>query len=458
MKQTSDLTKGRLPSQILIFSLPLIASNLLQVLFHMSDLAVVGQFSHAGAMALGQVGSTATVINLLTGFLIGVGGGVNVLAAKFFGAKDPNALRRTVHTSAILSAAIGLICLLIGTLLARPLLTLMGTHGDLLDGAVLYLQIYSLGMPALAIFNFGNGVLSAIGDTRRPLYYMSAAGILNILLNLFFVIACDMSVEGVALASIISQYISAALILLRLFRTKDVYGLHFGDLKIDRTMSRLMLGMSVPSGMQNALFHLANLFIQAAVNSIGDPVIISGNSAAGNADALVFDVIAAFYTACSSFIGQNYGAGRRERILKSYFISLAYAFLMAALMSTGFILGGRGFLSLFTSDAAVIDAGMTRLIIMSLSFPFSAFMDCTIAASRGLGKTAIPAMIVMLGSGVFRVLWLVTVFLYFRTIESIYLLYIFSWTVTSVAEILYFKHIYKQMLREPMLPAENQTI
>ncbi len=457
MTQTTDLTQGKLSRQILVFSLPLIASNLLQVLFHMSDLAVVGQFSHAGAMALGQVGSTATIINLLTGFLIGVGGGVNVLVAKFFGARDPETLKRTVHTSALLSAGIGILCMLAGVLLARPLLTVMGTHPDLMDGAMLYLQIYSIGMPALAIFNFGNGVLSAVGDTRRPLYFMTTAGVLNILLNLFFVIVCDMAVEGVALASILSQYLSAALILLTLFSSKDVYGMRLGSLKLDRTMARLMLAMSVPSGMQNALFHIANIFIQAAVNSIGDPVIISGNSAAGNADALVFDVMAAFYTACSSFIGQNHGAGRRDRILKSYFISLAYSFLIAALMSTGFILGGRGFLSLFTSDAAVIESGMTRLFIMSLSFPFSAFMDCTIAASRGLGKTAIPAFIVMMGSGVFRVVWLATVFLYFGTIESIYLLYIFSWTVTSVAEILYFKHIYKQMLREPLVPAKIQT-
>ncbi len=457
MTQTADLTQGRLSRQIFVFSLPLIASNLLQVLFHMSDLAVVGQFSHAGSLALGQVGSTVTIINLLTGFLIGVGGGVNVLAAKFFGARDPETLKRTVHTSAILSTLIGVLCMLVGTLLARPLLTLMGTHEDLMDGAMLYLQIYSLGMPALAIFNFGNGVLSAVGDTRRPLYFMTAAGILNVILNLFFVIVCEMSVEGVALASIISQYLSAALILWTLFRTKDVYGLHVCDLKLDRTMAGLMLGMSIPAGMQNALFHIANIFIQAAVNSIGDPVIISGNSAAGNADALVFDVMAAFYTACASFIGQNHGAGRRDRILKCYFISLAYSFLIAAVMSVGFVFGGRAFLSVFTSDGAVIEAGMTRLIIMGLSYPFSAFMDCTIAASRGLGKTGIPAFIVMMGSGVFRVAWLGTVFLYFGTIESIYLLYIFSWTVTSVAEILYFKHIYHQTLREPLAPAEDQT-
>ncbi len=444
MNRTADLTRGHLPRQILVFSLPLIASNLLQVLFHMSDLAVVGRFSESGAAALGEVGSTATLVTLFTGFLIGIGGGVNVLVARFFGAGDRENLRKTVHTSAIISATLGLLILLVGLLFARPLLELLGTHPALMDGAAAYLKIYFLGMPALALYNFGHGVLSAVGDTKRPLYYMLTAGILNIALNLFFVIVCGMNVEGVALASVISQYLSAALILSALFRTREAHSMRLSELRLDPVMARLILGMSIPSGMQNALFHIANLFIQAAVNSIGDPILISGNSAAGNADGLIFDVMAAFYTACSSFIGQNLGAGKRDRILKSYFISLGYAFGTSALLCSGLVFGGRLFLSLFTADSAVIDAGMTRLFIMGLSYPISAFMDSAIAASRGLGKTGMPTFIVMMGSGVFRVIWLATVFLCFRTIESIYLLYIFSWTLTAIAEILYFRHIYRK--------------
>ncbi len=448
MKQTTDLTRGHLPRQIFFFSLPLIASNLLQVLFHMSDLAVVGRFSEAGSRALGEVGSTATLVMLFTGFLIGIGGGVNVLVAQFFGADDRENLRKTVHTSAILSTLIGLAILALGVLFARPLLQLLGTHPDLIDGAALYLRIYFLGMPALAIYNFGAGVLSAVGDTKRPLYYMLTSGILNILLNLFFVIVCGMSVEGVALASVLSQYLSAALILISLSRTRAVHSLRLQELRMDRVMVRLILGISIPAGLQNALFQVANLFIQAAVNSLGDPILISGNSAAGNADGLVFDVMAAFYTAGASFIGQNLGAARRDRILKSYFISLAFSFGAAVILSASLVFGGRIFLSLFTADAAVIEAGMTRLTIMGLSYPVSVFMDGSIAASRGLGKTAIPTFIVVMGSGVFRVLWLATVFLAFRTIESIYLLYIFSWAITGLAETLYFRHLYKKAARE----------
>ncbi|MBQ9784475.1 MAG: MATE family efflux transporter [Clostridia bacterium] len=443
-KQTADLTHGNLPKQILFFSLPLIASNLLQVLFHMSDLAVVGRFSADGANALGSVGSTATLVTLFTGFLMGMGCGVNVLVAKFFGACDRDNVRRTVHTSAIVCTLIGLVILLIGVTLARPLLRLLGTHPDLLDGAILYLRIYFLGMPALAIYNYGHGVLSAVGDTKRPLLYMLAAGILNIVLNLLFVIGFGMSIDGVAWASVISQYLSAVLTLSALFRARDVHGLNLRELRIDLDMARLVLRMSIPAGLQNALFQVANLFIQASVNSLGNATLINGNSAAANSDALIFDVMAAFYTACSSFIGQNFGAGNRDRIKKSYFICLAYSFGIAAIMSGSLVLFGRQFLSLFTTSQAVIDAGMTRLVIMGLSYPFSAFMDCTISASRGLGKTGAPTLIVMLGSGVFRLVWLVTVFLYFRTIESIYLLYIFSWTVTAIAEIVYFRRIYKK--------------
>ncbi len=444
MKQTADLTRGSLPRQILFFSLPLIASNLLQVLFHMSDLAVVGRFSADGANALGAVGSTATLVTLFTGFLMGIGCGVNVLVAKFFGAGDRDNVRKTVHTSALLCTLIGLVILLIGVTLAKPLLQLLGTHPDLLSGASLYLRIYFLGMPALAIYNFGNAVLSAVGDTKRPLFYMLTAGLLNIALNLLFVVVFDMSIDGVAWASVISQYLSAFLIIAALLRARDVHALRLSTLRVDPIMAKLILRLSVPAGLQNALFHVANLFIQASVNSLGSATLINGNSAAANSDALIFDVMAAFYTACSSFIGQNFGAGNRERIKKSYFICLAYAFGISAVMSGALVLFGRQFLSLFTTSPAVIDAGMTRLVIMGLSYPFSAFMDCTISASRGLGKTGAPTLIVMLGSGVFRLIWLATVFLCFRTVESIYLLYIFSWTITAVAEIVYFRRIYKK--------------
>ncbi|MBQ7336150.1 MAG: MATE family efflux transporter [Clostridia bacterium] len=441
--KTADLTVGSLPKQILFFSLPLIASNLLQVLFHMSDLAVVGTFSAAGSAALGSVGSTATLIHLFNGFLMGLGCGVNVLVANYFGADNREQLRKTVHTALFICAAIGLAVLAVGVLFARNLLELLNTKEDLIEGAILYMRIYFLGMPALALYNFGNAVFSAVGNTKRPLVYLFSSGILNVLLNLLFVIGFQMDVAGVAWASVISQYLSAALILGALFHSKDVYGLHLSELCPDLVSAKQILSIGLPAGLQNAIFQIANLFIQTGVNSF-DTVMVEGNSAAANADSLVYDAMAAFYTACSSFIGQNFGAGKRERILKSYFISLGYSFGIAAVMGGALILFGTEFLSLFTRDSAVVDAGMKRLLIMALSYPFSAFMDNSIAASRGLGKTAVPTVIVILGSCVFRVVWIYTVFAYFHTIPSLYLLYIFSWTLTAVAEILYFAHLYRK--------------
>lgn len=438
-----DLTKGNLWKQIFVFSLPLMISNLLQVLFNMADIAVVGRF--AGSIALGAVGSTTTLVTLFTGFLIGMAGGVNVLIARYLGAKRPKDVEDATHTAVIICLLTGIIIMVAGLLFARNILSLLHTKDELIAGAALYLRIYFLGMPALAVYNYGNAVFSAVGNTKKPLYYLTAAGIINIVLNLFFVITCKMDVAGVALASVISQYISAALILISLFRSKEVYGLCFSKLCLNRKKASAILTIGFPSAVQYGIFQLANLFIQFGVNTF-DATMVAGNSAAANADGLVYDVMAAFYTACSSFIGQNYGARNKERVRKTYLITLAYSFGAGAVIGLILELFGRQFLGLFTPEAAVIDAGMKRLVIMGVSYAFSAFMDNAIAASRGLGKSVVPTVIVIMGSCVFRIIWVYTVFAYFATIPSLYLLYIFSWSITAIVEMLYFRHVYdKQM-------------
>lgn len=441
IRSVQDMTEGRLGKQIFVFSLPLMLSNVLQVLFNMTDIAVVGRF--AGSAALGSVGSTAILITLFTGFLIGVGGGINVLVARSAGARAARDVREFVHTSALLSLLIGLSLAVLGLVFSRGLLELLGTKDELIDGATVYLRIYLLGMPALAVYNFGNAVLSAVGDTRRPLYFLSVAGVLNVLLNLFFVIVCRLDVAGVAIASVIAQYVSAFLVVLALCTSQEMYALRFSALRIHPKKARCVLALGIPAGLQNAIFAIANLFIQAGVNTF-DATMVEGNSAATNADALVYDVMAAFYTACASFMGQNFGAGKRDRVLKSYFISLAYSFGIGAALGLLLVLFGRQFLALFTTESAVIDAGMARLTVMGCSYALSAFMDCTIAASRGLGKSFVPTVIVILGSCVFRVIWVYTIFAYFHTITSLYLLYAFSWGITSVAEIAYFVHCYRK--------------
>ena len=439
-----NLTEGPLARQILVFSVPLVLSNLLQALFNMSDIAVVGRF--AGSQALGSVGSTTIFVTLITGFLIGLGGGVNVLVARFYGAGNTRDVEKSVHSSLLVCLAAGILMLLIGVVFSPALLRLLGTKPDLLEGAILYLRIYFLGMPAMAIYNFGNGVFSAVGNTRKPLIYLSISGALNVVLNLFFVIVCQMSVAGVALASILTQYLSAGLILRALARTESCYGIRRDQLRLDPAMIRSILGLGVPAGCQNAIFALANLFIQAGINTF-DTVVVSGNSAAANADPLVYDVMAAFYTACSSFMSQNYGAGKRNRVKRSYFISLGYSFGIGAVLGLSLVFFGRTFLALFTTEQAVIEAGMQRLVIMGLCYPVSAFMDCTIAASRGLGRTIVPTIIVIMGSCVFRVAWVYTIFAYFGTLQSLYLLFVCSWSITAIAEIIYFARAYKEQMK-----------
>ena len=412
--KSKTMIEGPLAKQILLVSLPLALSNLLQILFNMSDVAVVGRF--AGSTALGSVGSTATFVTLFTGFLIGLSNGVNVLVARFYGAGHPKDVSKTVHSALLVSLAAGVLLLFVGLFGSPALLELLN--------------------------NFGNAVFSAIGETKKPLAYLSFAGVLNILLNLFFVIVCKLDVAGVALASTIAQCVSAGLILHALTKVSDCYALDFRKVRLDLNMTKRILMLGVPAGLQNAIFAIANLFIQAGVNSF-DSLMVKGNSAAANADAMVYDAMAAFYMACASFMSQNYGAGKLDRVKKSYFIALAYSFGLGAVLGGGLLVFGRQFLALFTTESAVIDAGMKRIMVMGWAYCTSAFMDCTIAASRGLGKTVGPTVIVILGSCVFRVAWVYTIFAHFHTIPALYLLYPCSWALTAAAEIVYFVFSYR---------------
>ena len=439
------MTEGKLSKQILFFSLPLVLSNVLQVLFNMADVAVVGKF--AGAASLGSVGSTTTLVVLFTGFLMGIGSGVNALTALFLGANQKNRVKECVNTSFLISLILGIFVFLICFFGSKGFLLLLNTKQELIDKAVLYVRIYFLGIPALSLFNFGNGVYSAIGNTKKPLMILSFSGILNVILNLVFVICFKLDVAGVAIASVISQYLSAFLIVGSLIKADEIYGLRIKDIKLNREIAIRILKLSLPAGCQNAIFQIANLFIQASVNSF-DAFVVEGNSAAANADSLIYTVMASFYTACTSFMSQNYGAKIKDRIIKSYYISLAYSFFAGLILGLLLLAFGKSFLLIFVSEEKVINAGLKRISVMALSYGVSAFMDCTIAASRGLGRTGIPTIIVILGSCVFRVIWVYTVFAHFHTIESLYLLYVFSWSITAIFEILYFAGEFKKVKRE----------
>ena len=437
-----DMCNGSLWRKIFRFSVPLMFSNVLQVIFNISDVAVVGKF--AGAIALGAVGSTSILVTLFTGIFQGLGGGVNVVTALHIGAGHEKAVRETVHTAAILCFLVGMFVTVAGIITSFPVLNALNTKPELIEDAVLYLRLYLLGTPALAMYNCGSAVLSAAGDTKRPLYYLFFSGIINVLLNLFLVIVCDMGVAGVAVASVIAQYISAILVLRLLLTIKENYQLRMKELHLTKDKALHILRLGIPTACQYSLFAVANLFVQVSVNSF-DHVIVEGNSAATNADGIVYDMMAAFYTACASFIAQNFGAGNRKRVLKSYLISLLYSLLVGFGLGLMLFTWRVPFLSLFTNDKAVIEAGMMRISIMALSYGVSAFMDCTTAASRALGKSVLPTLGVVMGSVVFRIIWIYTVFAHYHTIQSLYLLYVISWVITALFEIVYFIHTYRKI-------------
>lgn len=437
-----EMVTGSLLKNIILFSIPLMCSQLLEVLFNLSDVAVVGRF--ADYKALGAVGSTTLLVTLFVGFLIGMGSGVNVRVAHALGAGKHKDTVETVHTALLLCMMMGLLIGAVCFFFSGRMLMLLHTKDDLIGQASLYLKIYAIGLPAMGIYNFGNGVLSARGETKRPLYYLAIAGVLNVILNLFFVIVLHMAAAGVATATAIAQYVSAGLILIHLLRRKDECRVSLKDIRFHRHAAISILMLGIPAGIQNAIFAIANLFVQTGVNSF-DTVMVSGSTAATNADTLIFNVMYAFYTGCSSFMSQNYGARNKKRVLKSYFISLFYSFTTGLILGLLLFIFGHQFMSLFATDAAVIDAGMQRIKIMAFSYCVSAFMDCTIAASRGLGKTVIPTIIIILGSCVFRIVWIYTIFAWIHTIPALFLLYLFSWIITSIAEIIYFIIIYRKL-------------
>lgn len=439
---SKDLTKDSLFKGIFFFALPLIFSNLLQVLFNIADVAVVGRF--AGAFPMGSVGSTGTLVFMFTGLLMGLGGGVNVIIAFYIGSKSKKDLDDALYSCFIVCLATGFLLMIAGLASSRAVLVLMNTKPELLEGAVSYFKIYLFSMPAVALYNFGNGVLSACGDTKRPLLFLSIAGVLNIILNLFFVIVLKMSCAGVALASLIAQYLSAFLVMGTVIKGIGSVKFSFRNFKPSREKIFKCIKIGIPSGLQNSIFALANTFIQVGVNSF-DAIMVSGTAASSNLDNIVYSAMDAFYMACATFIGQNYGAGNKKRILKSMVISNGYAFFLGSILSLLLYLFGRQCLSLFTKEADVIEAGLVRLSIMCFSYPVASFMDNSIAANRGLGKTFVPSVIVMIGSCAFRIAWVYTIFRHFKTIPSLFLLYIFSWSITAVAEIIYFAVQYKKI-------------
>jgi len=425
---------------IFFFSVPLILTNVFQVLFNIVDIAVAGQF--AGTSAMGAIGCTSMTLYFFTGLLMGLSGAVNALVSYFVGSRNMEKQKETVYTSFVVCLGIGVILSIAGIVLSRPVLTAMKTKPELLDGAVLYFRIFALGLIPLALYNYGAAVLNSYGDTKRPLMAMTLAGSANVVFDVVFVVIFNWGVAGIAIASVLCVSISCALVLFFIFKKLPELGARFSQIYFNIHNAVRIIKLGLPAGLQFSTFAIANSFIQMGVNNFSS-VVVAGCAAEDKLDALVYNTMAAFYVACATFIARNYGAKNKAGIRKAYRICLGYSFATGALLGLLLQIFGRQLLAIFTPDTAAIDAGMQKLTIMSFSFCVSAFMDGSVAAARGMGKTLVPSLIIIMGSCVFRLIWIFTIFAYFKTIESLFLIYIFSWMITGAWATFYFFKIYK---------------
>lgn len=415
--------------KMLKFAVPLMLSSILQLLFNAADVVVVGKF--AGDDALAAVGCTGSLINLLINLFMGLSVGANVMVARHFGAKREDELKKSVHTSMLLSVLGGLLLTGVGVLFTEGILELMETPAEVLPLAALYLRIYFMGMVPNMVYNFGSAILRAIGDTKRPMYFLTLAGVVNVCLNLIFVIALSWGVAGVAVATVISQTISAVLVVLCLLKESGAIKLKIKDLRIDKKELLAILRIGIPAGLQGCIFSLSNVVIQKSINGFGK-VTVSGNSAAANLEGFVYVSMNAFHQATLSFMSQNYGAGRYERLKK---IAVSGILCVTA---TGLTLGnleyffGKTLLGIYTSSENVIDAGLVRMSIICTTYCLCGMMDVMVGALRGLGYSFVPMIVSLCGVCGIRLVWLFTVFEMeeYHLVETVYVSYPISWLAT----------------------------
>lgn len=439
-----DMCSGSILKKMLLFSIPLMLSSILQLLFNAADIVVVGKF--AGDNSLAAVGSTSSLINLLTNLFIGMSIGANVLVARYFGAKQKKDLHDTVHTAILLSVISGVILTIVGFFGARAILTLMQTPGEVLRLATKYMKVYFLGMTSTMVYNFGSSILRAVGDTKRPLYYLLFAGIVNVVLNLVFVICFDMNVVGVALATVISQTLSALLVIRCLIKETGDIHLELKELSIDAGKFVKILQIGLPAGFQGILFSLSNVVIQSSINSFGE-VVVAGNSAAGNIEGFVYMSMNAMYQSAISFVGQNVGAGKYERINKIVITAELLVITIGVVMGGMVVFFGESLLSIYTSSQQVINIGMRRLKIIVLMYALCGMMDVMVGVLRGLGYSFVPMIVSLIGACAFRLVWIATIFQVdrFHSIETIYWSYPISWSLTFLAHLISFVIIRKKL-------------
>ena len=446
--QEIDMLNGPLVGKILLFSLPIMLSGILQLLFNAADVMVVGKW--AGRLALAAVGSNGSLVNLLTNVFMGLSVGASVQVSTNYGAGRKEDVSKIVHTSVLLSLISGVILMGIGLIFAKPLLEMMGTPEDVISLSSLYLRIYFLGMPAMLLYNFGSAILRAVGDTKRPLYYLTVAGVVNVALNLVFVIGFHMSVAGVALATTISQCISCYLLVRRLMTTDSCIRLYPKKLALHQDKLLKIIKIGLPAGLQGVVFSFSNVLIQSSVNSFGS-VVMGGSTISSNIEGFVYVSMNAFSQATVTFTSQNLGAGKYSRINRILIQSMALIFVIGAALGNFIIFFGEVFLGMFSPDPEVIGYGMRRMTIVMSAYFLCGMMEAVVGSLRGLGYSLMPMIVSAIGACGLRILWIFTFFAWNGSLESLFLSYPLSWGVTLMIHLICFLVVRKKFPKEDVV-------
>ena len=428
-KKQMDLTEGPLFRQTVVYTLPLALSGLLQLGFHTADMIVVGRYASAASLA--AVGATGSLCIFLVMLFCGLAVGANVVVANFFGARDHRNLSRAAHTSVMLSVIGGLSVMLIALVASRPLLRLMGVPQEILGKSCLYMWIYCIGIPPLFLYNFGSAILRAVGDTRSPLFYLTISGVTNVLLNLLLVIVVKLDVAGVAIATVVSQTVSAFLILRNLTGPHSVCRIRRKLLRIDLPILRNLVRIGLPAGIQSVLYSVANMTIQSGVNSFG-PNGMAGNAASAGLEGLIHIYTSAYYQSVTTFVSQNYGAGKYDRIVASFWYCLWTPVALNLLLASVIYVFAPSLVAIYNSDPEVIAYGVSRLRLIAFTYALCTLMDSITGALRGLGHSVRPAIVTLVGACLLRVLWVLFVFPLHKSLPFLMLCFPISWLVVSI--------------------------
>ena len=455
MKKNIDMLNGRLSSGLLRYTIPIMLTSLLSLFFNAADLVVVGRF--CGSNAIGAIGATGTLSGLLVFFIFGLSIGAGIAVSHAIGSKNAQEMHRTVHTSIPLSIISGFLLLIVGVIGAKPLLQLMDTPDSLLSDAALYMQIIFCGKPLDLVYAFGASILRATGDAKKPLYFLSISGVLNVVLNIFFVTVFHMSVAGVALATVLSKIPSTVLVILALMRRTDACRLDLKKMHFYKPQLMKIIRIGAPAGVQNVLFSISNVFIQSSINSFGDAVV-SGNAAAANIGSFINSAFCAVQQTAINYIGQNTGAKQYRRVGQSYWACLGCGFVVATVTSAVAYIFGKPLLSVYITDSAeAIEYGMLRLQYIGLFYGLGALMEISTGALRGLGRSTEPMLITIAGACGLRLLWIATIFQWNHTLPCLYLSYPITWSITFLCELAVFLHIYRKKLRSTQANATPPT-